>query len=56
MLTRIQEGDPIRGDWCVDKHEFTIEVDTSSLATWVVLEANESVVKDVNWLYPANNV
>ena len=34
----------------------SVWVDVSSLATEVMLEANRSVVKDVSWLRPVNNV
>ena len=55
MLTRIQQDDNVRGDWCVDVYEFSVWVDASSLATGVALEANGSVVEDASWLCTANN-
>ena len=49
-LTRIEQDDPIRGDWYVDRCEFTAWVDANSLATGIAIEANRSDVKDVSWL------
>ena len=55
-ITKIQQEDPIRGNWCVDEPKFTVWVDASPLATGIVLEANGSVVKGASWLQPVNNV
>lgn len=33
ILARVQWDDSVGGDWCVNRCEFTVWVDTSSLAT-----------------------
>lgn len=50
MLVRVQQDNPIRGNWCVNECEFTVWVDASSLVTGIVLEADGSVIKDACWL------
>ena len=54
-LTRVQEGDPVGGNWCVDSKEITVWVDASSVATGVALETNGTVTEDACWLRPTND-
>ena len=54
-LTRVQEADPVGGNWCMDGKEITVWVDASSVATGVALETNGTVIEDACWLHPTND-
>ena len=40
----VTHDDPVRGNWCVDRNEFTVWVDASSLALGVALAVDEFIV------------
>ena len=54
-VARVTRDNPVWGDWCIDKNEFTIWVAASSLAMGVALEANSAVMEDACWLQPEND-
>lgn len=55
MLSRIQEQDPVGGNWCMSGSEITVWVDLSFSTTGVALEASRNVIKDMFWLRPTND-
>ena len=50
--TRVHQEDPARGRWSVDGQAFSIWVNTSSLATGMLLVYDGAVEKDACWLRP----
>ena len=45
IFTRVTQDDPVKSDWCISGQEVTVWADSSSLATGVVVAA-----EDVTWL------
>ena len=45
-VARVTQDDSKRGDWCVDRNEFTVWVDANSLAMGVALKANSAIIGD----------
>ena len=54
-LTRVCRSDPARGEWHVSGHKLNAWVDTSSLATCVVLERFGTVLENACCLCPKND-
>ena len=52
VLTRAHKEDPVRGIWCVNGRDFSMWVNTSSLANSVLLKYGATMVEDVCWLQP----
>lgn len=51
LISRVNDEDPVRGEWCVSgSREGRIWCDASSLATGVVVQIDEVVVEDACWL------
>ena len=53
----MENGDPCIGDWIVEKERpLIVWIDTSSIATGVVLEVDEKIIEDGAWLRPKSDV
>ena len=52
---RVTRDDPVQSNWSVSGEELNVWIDTSSLATAVVLERHGDILEDVYWLHPTNN-
>ena len=53
IIARMAQKDSAQVDWCVDGHEVAVWIDTSSLATSVVVKSGELLIEDACWLRPA---
>ena len=51
IFTRVTQDNLMKGDWCISGQEVTVWVDTSSLATGLVVESNGVVAEDATWLW-----
>lgn len=52
----MKQADPCKGKWCLDSKDFTVWVDTSSLATRVTIEFYGSIVNDACCLRPLSDI
>ena len=52
VMDRVHQSDPVLGKWCVSGTAYAVWVNVSSMATVVVLQADESVIEDMCWLHP----
>ena len=50
IIVRLAQKDPAQSDRGMEGHEVTVWIDTSSLATGVVVESGESLIEDACWL------
>lgn len=51
IITRVVQKDLAHSDWCMNGHKVIIWIDTSSLATGVIIESRRSMVVEACWLY-----
>ena len=50
IFTRVTWDDPMKSNWCISGQEVTVWVETSYLATGLVVENNGVAAEDVSWL------
>ena len=53
IIVQMAQKDRMQDDWSMDGCEVTVWIDTSSLATGVVVESGELLIEDACWLQPA---
>lgn len=55
IVERMRQNGSVHNKWCTNGYTYDVWVDTSSLATGVLLEADRKAVEDAYWLPPVND-